>query len=291
MKIKSLTDKKLKDILKICICEEWVEKFAKSHNVNSERVREQFSKGAKLRINWIRKRLTLGYKAKIAYVPFRETSLTGYESKRPIGFIDYMPIEVEKESVSGQNITLINCILIIPDHSYRVKGYGELLLAEAEADVRKESKGIAVIAHNHSRWMPASFFTKRGYKIVDEQNGEIKEILMLKAFRPVEPPRFLKQKYDYNPKSMSGKVTVEIFWSGGCPHNLISVKLLKDALNEFGDKVIIKEVATNDLASDIIRKHGYGYGVYISGKPKFWLLGASKEGIREEIERNLHRVI
>ncbi|MCK4357346.1 MAG: GNAT family N-acetyltransferase [Candidatus Cloacimonetes bacterium] len=276
MEIKNLNDKNFKDIVEPCICKKWVEKFAKNHNVNIKRVRNEFSRGAKLRINWIRERLPLGYRAKIAY-----------EGERPIGFIDYLPIETEKDYVSGHDITLINCILIIPSRSYRFKGYGKLLLADVEADAKKVNKGIAVIAHNHPRWMSVSFFKKIGYKIVDEQNGEIKEMLMLKTFMRVEPPKFLKQKYEYHPKSMPGKVIVEIFWSSCCPHNLISVELLKKALKVFGDKVIIKEVATNDLVSDVIRKFGHGYGVYINGKPNLWLLSASKEAIYQEIEKNL----
>jgi hypothetical protein len=265
----------LKDIVEPCICEEWVKKFAENNDVNIERVREGFSKGTELRIDWIKKRLPLGYRAKIVY-----------EREKPIGFIDYLPSETRKD-IAGQGITLINCINIIPNSSYRGKGYRKLLLEEAEMDVKKLSKGVAVIAHNHSGWMSASFFTKRGYKVVDERDGEIKETLMLKAFCPVGPPKFVKQKYDYKHKPVSGKVVVEIFWSGACPHNLLSVELLKDVLSEFGNKVLIKEVATNDLPADVIKKYGHGYGVYINGKPNFWLLGASKDAIRQEIERNL----
>jgi len=275
MEIKNLTNENLKDIVGPCICEEWVERFAKNNDVNIERVRKGFSKGAELRINWIKKRLPLGYRAKIAY-----------EKERPIGFIDYFPIETVG-GISGQDITLINCVLIIPNPIYRNKGYGKLLLEEVEIDVKKLSKGIAVIAHNHPRWMPASFFAKRGYKVVDEQDSKIKEMLMLKTFQPVQLPKFIRQKYDYKPKTVSGKVVVEIFWSGMCPHNLLSVELLKDMLNEFGNKVLIKEAATNDLPSDVIKKYGHGYGIYINGKPNFWLMGASRDEIHQEIESNL----
>lgn len=275
MEIKRINDKNLKDIVDSCICEEWVKKFAENNDVNIERVREGFSKGAELRIDWIKKWLSLGYRAKIAY-----------QQGRPIGFVDYLPIETQID-IAGQDIILINCINIIPNSSYRGKGYGKLLLDEAEIDVKKLSKGVAVIAHNHPRWMPISFFTKRGYKVVDERDSEIKEMLMLKAFCLVGPPKFVKQKYDYKPKPVSGKVVVEIFWSGVCPHNLLSVELLKDVLSEFGNKVLIKEVATNDLPSDVIKKYGHGYGFYINGKPNFWLLGASRDEIHREVESNL----
>jgi hypothetical protein len=275
MEVKNLNDKNLKDIVEPCVCEEWVKRFTKSNNVNIERVRKGFSKGAELRIDWIKKWLPLGYGAKIAY-----------EKERPVGFIDYLPIETRKD-IAGQDITLINCVLIIPNSIYRDKGYGKLLLEEVEIDAKKLSKGIAVIAHNHPRWMPASFFTRRGYEVVDEREGKIKEMLMLKAFCPVELPKFVKQKYDYKHKPVSGKVVVEIFWSGVCPHNLLNVELLKNVLSEFGNKVLIKEVATNDLPSDVIKKYGHGYGVYINGKPNFWLLGASRDEIYREIESNL----
>jgi len=274
--IKSLNEENLKDIVKPCVCEEWVKKFAKGNHVSEQRVSRRFSKGAELRVDWIKKRILLGYRAKIAY-----------KRERPIGFIDCLPIEAAKEAISGQNITLINCILIIPSSAYRGKGFGELLLGEMETDVEKVSKGIAVIAHNHPGWMPSSFFTKMGYNVVDEQDGEIKEMLMLKAFRPVESPQFVRQKYGNMSRSTSWRVVVEIFWSGACPHNLLCVELLKDVLDEFGNKVLIKEVATNDLPSDVKGEYGHGYGIYINGKPNSWLLGASRDEIRQEIEGNL----
>jgi GNAT superfamily N-acetyltransferase len=275
MEVKNLTNENLKDIVGPCVCEEWIERFVKNNDVNIERVRKGFSKGAELRIDWIKKWLPLGYGAKIAY-----------EKEWPIGFIDYFPIETARD-IFGQDITLINCVLIIPNPIYRDKGCGKLLLEAVEIDVKKLSKGIAVRAHNHPRWMPASFFAKRGYKVVDEQDGKIKEMLMLKIFQSVEPPKFVRQKYTHEPKLISGKVVVEIFWSGVCPHNLLSVELLKNALSEFGNKVLIKEVATNDLPSDVIKKYGHGYGIYINGNPNFWLMGASRDEIHQEIESNL----
>jgi len=279
MEIKNINEKNLKDIVNPCVCEEWIKKFADNNDVNIKRVRESFSKGTELRIEWIKKRLPLGYRAKIVY-----------EQERPIGFIDYLPIETQKD-IAGQDITLINCINVIPNSSYRGKGYGKLLLEEAEIDMKKLSKGVAVIAHSHPRWMPVPFFTKRGYEIVDERDGEIKEMLMLKAFCSVGPPKFVRQKYDYKPKPVFGKVVVEIFWSGACPHNLLSVELLKDVLSEFGNKVLIKEVATNDLPSNVIKKYGHDFGVYTNGKPNFWLLGASRDEIHREIKSNLQRTM
>lgn len=277
MEIKSINDKNLKDIVVPCVCEEWVKKFVENNNVNIEKVREGFSKGAKLRIDWVKKCLPLGYGAKIAY-----------QQERPIGFVDYLPIETQKD-IAGQDITLINCINIIPNYSYRGKGYGGLLLEEVEIEAKKLSRVIAVIAHNHQKWMPVSFFIKSGYKVVDERGSEIREMLMLKAFCPVRPPKFVKQKYEYKPKPISGKVVVEIFWSGMCPHNLLSTELLKAVLSEFGNKVLIKEIATNDLPSDMLKKYGHGYGVYINGKPNFWLLGASRNEIHRKIERVIYR--
>ncbi len=270
MEIKSLSKKNLEDIARICVCDECVEWFAKDYDVNIKRVKEGFAKGKVMRVDWIKKRLPLGYGAKIAY-----------EAEKPIGFIDYLPIEAQKESISGKDITLINCIFIIPGS--RDKGYSKFLLYEAEEEAEKISRGIAVIAHKHPEWMPADYFAKRGYKVVDSQNGSIKQLLMFKKFQPTESPKFLRQKYGYKQKSKTGRVVVEIVWSGRCPHNQISVELLKEVLDEFGDKVIIKEVITNELESDVIRKYGLGYGIYVNGKPNFWLLGASKEEIRQKI--------
>lgn len=270
MEIKTLDDQNLPEVVEPCICEEWVEKFAEKFNLSIDRVRKLFSEGRELRIDWIRRRLMLGYRAKISY-----------EREKPIGFIDYVPVETEEEGISGRDITLINCILIIP--GYRGKGYGRILLKEAERDAEKTRRGIAVIAHEHERWMPASYFLKRGYKEVDRQGEEFKRILMLKAFREVEPPKFMEQEHS-RPESVSGKIVVEISWSGRCPHNLISVELLKNVLAEFGDRLVIKEMMTNDLTSEVIRKYGRGCGVYINGEPKFWLLGASEEEIRHEIK-------
>lgn len=277
MEIKNLNTDNLKDIVKPCICEEWVERVAEKTGVSIERVRESLCKGAGLKIDWIKKRLPLGYRAKIIY-----------EQDNPIGFIDYLPIETQEE-IAGQDITLIYCISIIPNSNYRGKGYGKFLLEEAEFDAKNLSKGVAVVAHNHPKWMPFSFFANMGYKVVDERDGGIGEILMLKEFQPVEAPRFISQKYNYKVEPVSDKVVVEIFWSGGCPHNVLFVELLKDELNIFWDKVFIKEVFANDLSQDVIQKYGHDYGVYINGKPNFRLLGASRDEIHQEIKRILEK--
>jgi GNAT superfamily N-acetyltransferase len=276
MKIKDLNEENLKDIVSPCICKEWAERIAKLTGRDIERVKEAFSKGTELKIDWIRKRLPLGYKAKIAY-----------EKGKPIGFIDYLPIEIAQDSIMGHRITVINCIQVVQD--YKNKGYGKTLLESAEANAEKISKGIAVVAHNHPRWMPASFFTKRGYRVVDERNDKMKRILMVKTFGPFQPPRFVKSASAYNPKLVPGKVTVEIFYSGACPQNLIFVESLREMLVEFKDKVIIKEVMTNDLPSVVTKKYGHSYGVYINGKPNFWLLGASRDEISEEISSILNK--
>lgn len=269
MKIKNLSADNLEDIVKPCICEEWVKKLAKNTNIKIERVREFLCKGARMKIDWINKRLKLGYRAKILY-----------EQNKPIGFIDYLPIETQIE-ISGQDIILINCISITP--GCRSKGYGKLLLKEAEIDAEKFSKGIAVVAHEHPKWMPFSFFLNMGYKVVDEQDSKIRKILMFKAFKHVKPPKFVSPKYQY--KTEPGKIIVEILWSGGCPHNVLSVELLKCEIKKFREKIFVKEVFTNDLSKDLIQKYGYDYGVYINGEPNFWLLGASKEEIRDEISK------
>jgi GNAT superfamily N-acetyltransferase len=268
IEIKDLDVDNLEDIVKPCICEEWAKRVAENTGVNIERVRESLYKGAGMKIDWIKRRLHLGYKAKILY-----------EKEKPIGFVDYLPVAMQTE-IAGQDIALINCISIIP--SYRGKGYGKLLLGEAELDAKKFSKGIAVVAHNHPKWMPVSFFTKMGYKAVDERDDRIKEILMLKAFQSVKAPRFVRQKY--KPELEFGKVVVEILWSGVCPHNVLSVELLKDSLNKFGG-ILVKEVATNDLSQDVIHNYGHDYGVYINGKPNFWLLGASNDEIYREMKK------
>jgi GNAT superfamily N-acetyltransferase len=269
MKIKNLNADNLEDIVKPCICEEWCKKLSENTDIKIERVRKFLFEGARLKIDWITKRLKSGYKAKILY-----------EQDKPIGFIDYLPIETQIE-IAGQDVTLINCISII--FGYRGKGYGKLLLKEAEIDAEKFSKGIVVVAHEHPKWMPISFFSNMGYRVVDERDGKIRRILMFKAFKTVKTPKFGSPKYQY--KAESGKLLVEIFWSGACPHNLLSIELLKCEIKKLRKKIFIKEIFTNDLSKDVIQKYGYDYGVYINGKPNFWLLGASRDEIRHEISK------
>ncbi len=266
MEIKNLTFDNLKDIIEPCICREWTKRLAKNTGVSIKRVRESLYRGAKLKVNWIEKRLKLGYNAKILY-----------EKENPIGFIDYLPVETQTE-ITGKDIVLINCVSIMPNFRYRGKGYGKLLLEEVELNAKKLSKGIAVVAHNHPKWMPYSFFEKFGYKKVGERGSEIKDVLMFKEFKSAEIPRF-KPRYEYKSKIPSGKILVEIFWSGVCPHNVLSVELFKDTLKIFKDVVIIKELFSNELEEKVIQKYAHGYGVFINGKEESWLLGASKDEI------------
>ncbi|MEN8114959.1 MAG: GNAT family N-acetyltransferase, partial [Actinomycetota bacterium] len=113
------------------------------------------------------------------------------EQGRPIGMIQYLPIE---HSIAlGSDLYMILCIWV---HGYKEgvgnrqgRGTGKALLAAAESDAREiGAKGLAAWGIVFPFWMKARWFKKHGYRAVDRQG--MRSLLWKPFTEDAVPPRW-----------------------------------------------------------------------------------------------------
>jgi len=166
---------------------------------------------------------------------------------KAVGMIEYLP--VEQSIANGQNLYYINCIWV---HSYkrgvgdqRRHGYGKALLQAAEEDaIAHGAKGMAAPGITIPVWIPASFFKKQGYSVVDKNS--VMQLLFKPFIADAQPPRFIRQKKKPEKNQNPGKVTVTYLLTGSCPAASLVCERAKRAAAEFGDKVVFHFIDTTD---------------------------------------------
>jgi GNAT superfamily N-acetyltransferase len=145
-----------------------------------------------------------------AYLGLR--TLVGYEGPRPVGHIEFMPIEHAPRPVAGHNLAFINCIYVTPQA--RGRGVGRGLLEAAERQVRDRADGMAVLARWSGPALPAHFFIESGFQPVGSRQGEA---LLNKPFRRASSPHFLPVRF--LPRAAEDRVPVDFFHCPQCPYS------------------------------------------------------------------------
>jgi len=239
-------------------------------------------RAAEIKVEWLKKMIPKGLSAKIAY-----------EGEEAVGFIEYMPIELSKFH-KGRDLYIINC-MVAPHtppwggpHRERVPGCGSALVQAMIEDLKGKCKGIVTpFGFGYTEDM-GGFFAKFGFE--ESENKGLK--MLIKRFEPVELPSPVKFERKYHYQSVPSKFVIDVFWSSICPilgpYQLLNVK---DAAKEFGRKVIINDICTDDR--EILIKYGIDpftswSTIFFDGKPMFGHPGpAEKEEIREELKKTL----
>ncbi|UCC41502.1 MAG: GNAT family N-acetyltransferase [Candidatus Aminicenantes bacterium] len=188
----------------------------------------------------------------------------GIDEKGEVGgMIEYMPIE--HAYAEGLDLYFVNCIWV---HGYekgrgdfQKKGMGKALLKAAEEDAKVlGAKGMAAWGISQPFWMNAPWYEKQGYTRVDSDNDIV---LLWKPFsEDAIPPKWIKKKY--GPELAPGKVTVTSFLNGQCPAGNIVHERTKRAVEEIGDKVILKTIETRD--KEVMLQYGEKDALYIDNK-------------------------
>ena len=89
------------------------------------------------KLEWLQERFSEGLTIKLLLVE---------NEKKPIGFIEYVPVEYAWRAVNANRYIFIHCIWVYPN-KYKEKGYGSLLVEECIEDAKKEGRyGVAVVA-------------------------------------------------------------------------------------------------------------------------------------------------
>ncbi len=225
------------------------------------------------RARWIRASLENGLKIKIAI-----------EEGRPIGFAHCLPIELGTWEIDGKDLMAIPCLTISYDRVYsgrKGSGAGKALVDAVENEARLTKKGVVVLGFDHNFWfMPCSFFTRLGYQEIDRRNSKV---ILLKAFAPVEPPRFAEFKH--NATLHAGKVVIDAFWQSICPTPIKEMRNIRTVCDEFGARVILNAINTTDPENRI--RYPVSRALFINGKRLHFDDVASPEAIREAIVQEL----
>jgi GNAT superfamily N-acetyltransferase len=206
------------------------------------------------------------------------------DNDNAVGMIQYIPIE--HSHVEGKDLFFIYCIWV---HGHKQgagncqkKGIGSALLEAAEADARERgAKGISAWGLALPFWMKASWFKKHGYLKAD-RIGLL--TLMWKPFSEnAVAPAWIRPKTV--PDNEPGNVTVTSFVNGWCPMQNLAYERTKRASEEFGDKVVFREINTSDRERFVY--YGISDGIFIDGKELRFGRAPSYEKIRKAIEKKV----
>ena len=112
--------------------------------------------GYKDKLKWFLKRRQEGLRIKI---------LKNDEDKM-IGFIEYVPVENAWRPIDAANHMFIHCTYIYSKKE-RNKGYGSILIEDAEKKARSQGMdGICVITSNGGWMANRTLFENNGFKLV-----------------------------------------------------------------------------------------------------------------------------
>jgi GNAT superfamily N-acetyltransferase len=200
------------------------------------------------------------------------------------GMIQYMP--VEDSIFEGKDVYTVLCIWVHGHKQgrgdFRKRGMGTALLKAAEDDCKNlNAKGLAVWGLAIPVWMKASWFRRKGYKVIDKSG--IMRLLWKPFTDDAVPPKFIRPRK--LPGKGEGKVNVTIFRTGWCPVISLACERAIRASKEFGDKVSITEYDTLD--KETVKEWGINDGLFIDGREVRTGPPPSFEKIRRKIEKKV----
>lgn len=203
------------------------------------------------------------------------------------GMIQYIPIEYSM--FKGKNLYVVLCIWVHGHKqgrgNFQKRGMGTALIKAAEEDCRQlDADGLVVWGMAIPVFMRASWFKRKGYKVVDRKG--IMRLLWKPFTENAVPPKFIRPKK--LPGKGKGKVNISIFRNGWCPAiNLVYERTIR-ASDEFTGKVEINEYKT--INREIVNEWGITDGLFIDGKEVRTGPPPSYEKIRKKISRRVKKI-
>lgn len=258
IKIRGLAEDSIWDIASFCYPHPARER---EYSVGDE---ERFQEGYRRRAGYLWSMLRKGGRAQIAY-----------QGNRPVGFIEYYPIESTNLEVDGQNIMAIWCVNV--RETSRRQGIGSRLIRRCLDDSRALSKHGVVVTTWDPFWMPRGVFDRHGFTEVGPAGKG--GLVLFKAFEGAEPPRWVEREPTFEPAP--GKLALDIYHTDRCPIHWRNNLLIREVAEEFGGMVEVRDHATDDRA-DMLR-HGTACRVYLNGT----LIAAGPLASRSDIHRTM----
>ncbi|MBN2830405.1 MAG: GNAT family N-acetyltransferase [Candidatus Cloacimonetes bacterium] len=122
-----------------------------------------------LKTGWLTERFREGLIVKLVYPA---------DSKKAIGYIEYIPGKYNWRGVTAPEQMFIHCIWV-NSTKHRNQGIATRLLEECLKDTKEAGlKGIAVLTSNDAFMAKSSLFLKNGFRIVDTAKPDL-ELLLL----------------------------------------------------------------------------------------------------------------
>jgi len=203
------------------------------------------------------------------------------------GMIQYAPIE--HSWVEGEDLYFVYCIWV---HGHkqgrgdlRNHGVGKALLRAAEEDVKKlRSNGLVVWGLLLPLFMRARWFKKHGYRKVDRDGISV---LLWKIFsEDARPPRWIRA--EKKPGLVPGKVVVTALANGWCSGTNGMIERAKRICNEFGDKVVFREI--DMTGREPVREWGLSDGLFVDDRNIYRGPPLTYEKIKNAIEKKVRKL-
>jgi GNAT superfamily N-acetyltransferase len=233
-------------------------------NENSER-----TGAGRQRVTWLKEQYPKGFRAKVATL-----------NDAPVGFLYVMPANLAPWGPIGLDTCVIQCLGVVD--SAKGNGVGRALVASAEEEARNQDmNSLSVLAFYHdSFFMQAPFFEKCGFKVA-ERSGT--SAILWKPFDSSARPPTFPPSPSFTFKPMKHMVVVDLFWSMSCPTTQIEAQRVRDVVNEFSGRVVLREHCSDHPA--VRRACNTFREIYINGKKVGWGYEAPKDGLREAIQQ------
>lgn len=190
---------------------------------------------------WFEKQYQLGLRIKILKD----------DADKMIGFIEYIPLSNAWRPVTGNDFMFIHCMYVYPNKN-KNKGYGSLLINEAEKEARnKKMVGICMMTSKGAWIADKRIFKNNGFIQVD-QRGRF-ELLSKKWERIAKDPELID--WTTNQKKYLGW---HLVYADQCPWHEKSVIALLNTALDFGI-----DLQVTKLSNAIEAKQApSGYGVF-----------------------------
>lgn len=159
-------------------------------------------------------------------------------------FIEYIPAENAFAPIEAANYMNINCLWV--SGSYKGQGYATKLLEACIEDAKAKGKvGLVALSSDKKRSFlnDPKFLKYKGFKVADKASPYF-ELLYLPFDDGAAVPRF-------SPCAKDGRIEDEglvLYYSNGCPHTDLYVKLVRDHAKERGLDVKLRKIETLEQA-------------------------------------------
>lgn len=200
------------------------------------------------------------------------------ESGQVIGHLYHAPSEQALFSYQVEpEVGILYCEWV--QQRYQKKGLGTLLFETfINSQKEKHAKGILVETTDIEGQMHFSHYQARGFQSIATSGHHQLMYLPLSAANIQVQPRQVKiVSQRHTP------VEIHLFRGFLCPYEVSTLQLVREVAQEFGDRVVIKEIW---LTSETLDTYGVANGVLINGRRKL-AGGESERAVRQAIMEEL----